>query len=130
MIGWASLYAGHHAVSVLEQATDGFHRLGAGVLEAWSRALLSLSLARAVAPEAREAALQAEHLARYSGTPGARYFPYGISVDTSTPPNLFITDSFNHRIRKVAGSLITTVAGTGSQAYADGSAIAQAQFGR
>ena len=76
MIGWASLYAGHHAVSVLEQATDGFHRLGAGVLEAWSRALLSLSLARAVAPEAREAALQAEHLARYSGTPGARYFPY------------------------------------------------------
>src|SRR3989440_10783918 len=76
MIGWASLYAGHHAVAVLEQATDGFHRLGAGVLEAWSRALLSLSLARAVAPEAREAALQAEHLARYSGTPGARYFPY------------------------------------------------------
>jgi DNA-binding SARP family transcriptional activator len=27
-------------------------------------------------PEAREAALQAENLARYSGTPGARYFPY------------------------------------------------------
>src|SRR5207247_388432 len=62
--------------SVLEQATDAFHRLGAGVLEAWSRALLSLSLARAGAAEAREAALQAEHLARYSGTPGARYFPY------------------------------------------------------
>src|SRR5438552_12359672 len=76
MIGWASLYAGDPAVSVLEQATDAFHRLGAGVLEAWSRALLSLSLARAGAPEAREAALQAEHLARYSGTPGARYFPY------------------------------------------------------
>jgi DNA-binding beta-propeller fold protein YncE len=30
------------------------------------------------------------------------YFPYGVSVDTSTPPNLIITDSFNHRIRKVA----------------------------
>src|SRR5207248_612809 len=70
------LYAGDPAVSVLEQATDAFHRLGAGVLEAWSRALLSMSLARAGAPEAREAALQAEHLARYSGTPGARYFPY------------------------------------------------------
>src|SRR2546426_8332588 len=76
MIGWASLYAGRQAVSVLEQATDAFHRLGAGVLEAWSRALLSLSLARAGAPEAREAALQAEHLARYSGTAGARYVPY------------------------------------------------------
>src|SRR5207245_1490967 len=60
----------------LEEATDAFHGLGAGVLEAWSRALLSLSLARAGAPEAREAALQAENLARYSGTPGARYFPY------------------------------------------------------
>src|SRR5207245_7227985 len=60
----------------LEEATDAFHGLGAGVLEAWSRALLSLSLARAGAPEAREAALQAENVARYSGTPGARYFPY------------------------------------------------------
>ena len=55
------------------------------------------------------------------------YLPYGISVDGST---LYITDSFNHRIRKVAGNLITTVAGSGNQAYADGSAIAQAQFGR
>src|SRR5436309_13267283 len=35
-----------------------------------------MSLARAGAPEAREAAVQAERLARYSGTPGARYFPY------------------------------------------------------
>src|SRR5438552_932703 len=55
------------------------------------------------------------------------YLPYGISVDGST---LSVTDSVNHRIRKVAGNLITTVAGTGNQAYADGSAIAQAQFGR
>ena len=58
------------------------------------------------------------------------YLPYGISVDTATPPNLFITDSFNHRIRKVTGNVITTVAGTGSQAFADGSAVAQAEFGR
>src|SRR5438094_1010807 len=55
------------------------------------------------------------------------YLPYGISVDGST---LYITDSFNHRIRKVAGNVITTVAGTGTQAFADGSAIAQAEFGR
>ena len=58
------------------------------------------------------------------------YLPYGISVDAATPPNLFITDSFNHRIRKVTGNVITTVAGTGAQAFADGSAIAQAEFGR
>jgi len=76
MIGWSALYAGETAVPTLEQTTDVFHQLGAGVLEAWSRALLSLSLARIGAPEAREAALQAENLARYSGTPGARYFPY------------------------------------------------------
>ena len=76
MIGWAALYADDNAVAPLEQATEVFHQLGAGVLEAWSRALLSLSLARHGAPEAHEAALQAENLARYSGTPGARYFPY------------------------------------------------------
>src|SRR5437870_3924868 len=76
MIGWAAIYAGDNAVPSLEQATDGFRQLGAGVLEAWSRALVSLGLARNGAPEARDAALQAENLARYSGTPGARYFPY------------------------------------------------------
>jgi DNA-binding SARP family transcriptional activator len=74
--GWAALYEGETPIASLEQATDGFHRLGAGVLEAWARALLSLALARAGAPEARDAALQAENLARYSGTPGARYFAY------------------------------------------------------
>jgi len=76
MIGWAAIYAGDNAVAALEQATDSFRQLGAGVLEAWSRALISLALARIGAPEARDAALQAENLARYSGTPGARYFPY------------------------------------------------------
>src|SRR5207253_498766 len=76
MMGWAAVYGGANATPILEEATDGFHALGAGVLEAWSRALLSLSLARSAAPEAREAALQAESLARYSATPGARFFPY------------------------------------------------------
>jgi hypothetical protein len=74
------------------------------------------------------------------------YFPYGVSVDGATPPNLFITDSFNHRIRKAAAvspinpstnkpldaratNVITTVAGTGEQASADGSATV-AQFNR
>ena len=76
MIGWAAVYAGEIALRPLEEATDTFHQLGAGVLEAWSRALLALALARSGVPEAREAALQAENLARYSGSPGARYFPY------------------------------------------------------
>lgn len=76
LVGWAAVYAGEPAVASLEHATDEFHRLGAGVLEAWSRALLSLGLARSGSPEARDVALQAESLARYSGTPGARYFPY------------------------------------------------------
>ncbi|HXL18245.1 MAG TPA: choice-of-anchor D domain-containing protein, partial [Streptosporangiaceae bacterium] len=75
------------------------------------------------------------------------YFPYGVSVDASTPPNLIITDSFNHRIRKAAAvspinprtnkpfdaratNVITTLAGTGDQALADGSATVQAQFNR
>ena len=76
MQGWAAVYAGENAVGILEPATDMFRQLGAGVLEAWTRSLLSLALARMGAAEAREAALQAENLARYSGTPGARYFPY------------------------------------------------------
>jgi sugar lactone lactonase YvrE len=43
----------------------------------------------------------------YSGENGdARqadlYFPYGVALDTAASPNLYITDSFNHRIRRVA----------------------------
>ena len=80
-------------------------------------------------------------------TAAGLYFPYGISVDASIPPNLFITDSFDHRIRKAAAvspinpktkkpldsratNVITTLAGTGDQAMADGSATVQAQFNR
>lgn len=76
MLGWAGVYAGENAAPHLERAVDCFRQLGAGVLEAWSRALLSLAIARSGSPDAREAALQAENLARYSGTPGARFFPY------------------------------------------------------
>jgi hypothetical protein len=88
MEGWAAVYAGENAVAILEPATDVFRRLGAGVLEAWARSLLSLALARLGAPEARDAALQAENLARYSGTPGARYFPYLAlaEIEPAVPP--------------------------------------------
>jgi DNA-binding SARP family transcriptional activator len=74
--GWAALYAEENAIPLLEPAVGAFHQLGAGVLEAWGRALLSLALARAGDPDAKDAALQAENLARYSGASGARYFPY------------------------------------------------------
>jgi sugar lactone lactonase YvrE len=65
------------------------------------------------------------------------YFPYGVALDNATPPNLYITDSFNHRIRRVsavspnakAPNLIQTVAGDGAPAFADGGA-AQAHFNR
>jgi sugar lactone lactonase YvrE len=65
------------------------------------------------------------------------YFPYGVALDAATPPNLYITDSFNNRIRRVdavstdskAPDLIHTVAGDGAPAFADGTA-AQAHFNR
>ncbi len=76
MQGWARMYRDENPVPLLEPAVDAFRRLGAGTLESWGRALLSLGLARMGAAEARDAALQAEHIARYSGTPGARYFAY------------------------------------------------------
>jgi uncharacterized protein (TIGR03437 family) len=52
--------------------------------------------------------------------------PYGIAVDSAG--NLFIADTFNNRIRKVAvNGTIATLAGTGVPGYADGAA-ASAQF--
>jgi sugar lactone lactonase YvrE len=65
------------------------------------------------------------------------YFPYGVALDAAAPPNLYITDSFNHRIRRVgavsinpkAPDVIQTVAGDGAPAFADGG-VAQAHFNR
>ena len=78
----------------------------------------------------------------YSGENGdARqadlYFPYGVALDTAASPNLYITDSFNHRIRRVAAAsadpkasdVIQTIAGDGAPAFGDG-ASAQAHFNR
>ncbi|MGI4758268.1 MAG: hypothetical protein ACRYGF_15645 [Janthinobacterium lividum] len=51
--------------------------------------------------------------------------PSAISLDAAG--NLFIADTNNHRIRKVAGGLISTVAGTGEQGFGgDGSAAVNA----
>src|SRR5438105_314071 len=55
------------------------------------------------------------------------YLPYGVAVDPSGP-NLYVVDSFNHRVREVmrvgqgAASTIQTVAGDGAADFADGGA--------
>ena len=43
------------------------------------------------------------------------YYPYGVAVDASG--NVYIADTFNYRIRKVSGGVITTVAGNGTQGF-------------
>ena len=54
--------------------------------------------------------------------------PYNVTVDDTG--QLYISDTFNHRIRKVAASgVITTVAGTGNQSYGgDGGPATSAQL--
>jgi sugar lactone lactonase YvrE len=54
-------------------------------------------------------------------------FPSAIAVDSSG--NLYIGDTYNYRIRKVTGGIITTMAGTGSYGYSgDGGPAANAQI--
>jgi len=53
--------------------------------------------------------------------------PTGVAVDSTG--NVYIADSHNHRIRKVSGGAITTIAGTGTPGYSgDGAAAAAAQL--
>src|SRR5712692_1432479 len=55
--------------------------------------------------------------------------PYGISVDAAD--NLLITDSYNHRVRKVSGGIITTVAGNGNATFSgDGGPATSAGLNR
>jgi hypothetical protein len=70
----------------------------------------------------------------YSGDGGAAtsaelYYPAGMVVDSAG--NLYIADTFNNRVRKVAAGtgVITTYAGTGTAGFAgDGGAAASAEF--
>ncbi len=53
--------------------------------------------------------------------------PAGLSLDSAG--NLYIADSANHVIRKLSGTIITTVAGTGQQGFSgDGAAATAAQL--
>jgi DNA-binding SARP family transcriptional activator len=68
--------AGERRVVAAERAAAVARRLGAGVLEAMARGLAAYGLAESGAPEARDAALAVESLARTTGTAGPRLLAY------------------------------------------------------
>jgi DNA-binding SARP family transcriptional activator len=70
--GLAALAEADGALEPLEAAATAFRSLGAGSLEAWARAMAALAAARSGLPDAREAALAAEAVARSSGIPAAQ----------------------------------------------------------
>ena len=56
------------------------------------------------------------------GVSASFYYPYGITMDTIG--NLYIADTFNHKIRKISSSgMVTTVAGSGSIGSVDGQGV-------
>lgn len=82
--GWALLDRGDGALEPLEIAAARFRSLGAGTLEAWARAMAALVLARSGAPDAREAGLAAEALARSTVAPAPRLFAH-LALSRSDP---------------------------------------------
>jgi DNA-binding SARP family transcriptional activator len=69
---WATLADPDRSIRAADAAASLARRLGAGTLEAWSKALGALAAAALGMPDARESALQAEGLIRATGIPGAR----------------------------------------------------------
>jgi sugar lactone lactonase YvrE len=55
--------------------------------------------------------------------------PKGVAIDSSTPPNVYIADTDNNRVRKVSGGVITTVAGNGTSGFSgDGGSATNAEL--
>ncbi|HUG30917.1 MAG TPA: BTAD domain-containing putative transcriptional regulator [Candidatus Limnocylindria bacterium] len=76
-IGHSAAAEGSDArIAAAERAAALARRLGSGVLEALARGLAALGLAEAGAPDARDAALAVESLARVTGTSGPRLLAY------------------------------------------------------
>jgi serine/threonine-protein kinase PknK len=75
---------GEMRAAAAEQAAAVARRLGAGVLEAFARGLQAYGMAESGAPEAREAALGVESLARATGTSGPRLLAY-LALATAQP---------------------------------------------
>lgn len=61
-----------------------------------------------------------------TGTSAKFYYPNGVAIDVSG--NLYVTDSFNHMIRKISSSgVVTTIAGNGVAGLTNGNGVT-AQF--
>ncbi|HJP87988.1 MAG TPA: BTAD domain-containing putative transcriptional regulator [Candidatus Limnocylindrales bacterium] len=76
--------AAERRVAAADQAAAVARRLGTGVLEALARGLAAFGMAEAGAPEARDAALAVESLARATGTAGPRLLAYAALIDASS----------------------------------------------
>lgn len=77
--------AAEHRVAAADHAAALARRLGAGVIEALARGLGAYGMSEAGAPEARDAALAVESLARATGTSGPRLLAYAALADAGSP---------------------------------------------
>ncbi len=74
---------GEIRISAAERAASLARRLGAGVLEALARGLSAYGMAETGAPEARDAALAVESLARTTGSAGSRLLAYAALAEAN-----------------------------------------------